>query len=129
MKITSIDHITINCYKVQESFDFYENVLGLSRVNTIDMGDHMLHLYQLPGAKLELIEYKTEQKRIQAGNTDTGIYRHIALRVDDIKEVEARCEKAGYGFNLKPTAIEQLGGMVVMLIVDPNGVEIEIIQD
>ncbi|NLT98656.1 MAG: VOC family protein [Christensenellaceae bacterium] len=88
-----------------------------------------LHLYQLPGAKLELIEYKTEQKRIQAGNTDTGIYRHIALRVDDIKEVEARCEKAGYGFNLKPTAIEQLGGMVVMLIVDPNGVEIEIIQD
>lgn len=30
---------------------------------------------------------------------------------------------------IKPTAIEQLGGMVVMLIVDPNGVEIEIIQD
>jgi len=129
MKITSVDHITINLNRVQESFDFYENVLGLSRVNTVDMGDHVLHLYQLPGTKLELIEYKEDQKLVQAGNTDKGVYRHMALRVDDIKEVEARCEKAGYGFNLKPAAIKQLNGQVVMLIVDPNGVEIEIIQD
>ncbi len=128
MKITSVDHITINCCKVPESFDFYENVLGLSRVDTVDLEDHVLHLYQLPGMKLELIEYRGAQSCVQAGNTDIGVYRHFAVRVDDIKEVQRRCEKAGYGINLPPTAIPQLGGQVVMLIVDPNGVEVEIMQ-
>lgn len=128
MKITSVDHITINCCKVQESFDFYENVLGLSLINTVDLGDHVLHLYQLPGVKLELIEYKGEQKHVHANNTDIGVYRHFAIRVDDIKEAQRRCEKAGYGINLVPTAIPQLNDQVVMLVVDPNGVEIEIMQ-
>lgn len=129
MKVTAVDHITINCCKIQESFDFYENVLGLSRVNTVDMGDHVLHLYQLPGAKLELIEYKNEQTHIAAGNTDIGVYRHLALRVNDIEEAYKRCQQAGCRINLEPTAMEKLNGMVIMLIVDPNGVELEIIQD
>lgn len=129
MRITAVDHITINCFKIQESFDFYENVLALSRVNTVDMGDHVLHLYQLPGVKLELIEYKNEQTHIAAGNTDIGIYRHMALRVNDIEEAYQRCLQAGCRINLKPTAIKQLNDQIIMLIVDPNGVEIEMIQE
>ncbi len=129
MKFTAVDHITINCCKLQESFDFYENVLGLSRVSMVDMGDHVLYLYQLPGARLELIEYKNEQTHVIAGNTDIGVYRHFALRVDDIEEAYRRCQLAGYPINLEPTSIEKLNGQVVMLIVDPNGVEIEIIQE
>lgn len=129
MKVTAVDHFTINCCKLQESFDFYENVLGLSRVSVVDMGDHVLHLYQLPGAKLELIEYKNEQRHVIAGNTDIGVYRHLALCVNDIEEAYGRCQRAGYPINLKPTAIDKLNGRVIMLIVDPNGVEIEIIQD
>jgi catechol 2,3-dioxygenase-like lactoylglutathione lyase family enzyme len=128
MKITTIDHITINCIDIKKSCDFYENVIGLSLVNTIDLGEHVLHLYQLPGAKLELIEYKDEQKLVQTGNTDVGVYRHIAFRVDDLNEALTRCEKAGYGINLPPTVIEKIGKNPIMLIVDPNGVEIELIQ-
>ena len=128
MIITAVDHITINCFKLQESIDFYENVLGLSRVNIVDMGDHVLHLYQLPDVKLELIEYKNEQKHVIAGNTDIGIYRHFAVRVDDIEEAYRRCRQAGCPINLEPTKIKQLNDMLIMLIVDPNGVEIEMIQ-
>ncbi len=129
MKITAVDHITINCCDIKQSKEFYENVLSLKCTDVIDMGDHVLHLYQMPGVKLELIEYKNEQKRVKASNTDVGVYRHFALRVDDIEEVERRCIKAGYGINLEPTEIEQFNGQVVMLIVDPNGVEIEIMKD
>ena len=128
MTVTAVDHITINCRDIRKSCDFYETVLGLSRADTIDMGDHRLHLYHLPGTKLELIEYKNEQKLVQASNTDVGVYRHVALCVDDIAQALARCEQAGCGVNLAPTAIPQFGGKVVMLIVDPNGVEIELIQ-
>lgn len=129
MIITAIDHITINCCDIKKSREFYESVLNLSCTKVIDMGDHVLHLYQMAGVKLELIQYKNEQKQIRTGNTDVGIYRHFAIRVDDIVEVHKRCKQAGYGINLEPTAIEQFGGQVVMLIVDPNGVEIEIMED
>lgn len=129
MKITSVDHITINCFKLQESIDFYENVLGLSLIKVVDLGDHVLHLYQLPGVKLELIEYKDEQKHIVTGKTDIGIYRHFAVRVNDIEEAYQRCLEAGCPINLKPTKIKQLDDMYIMLIVDPNGVEVEMIQE
>ncbi len=129
MKITAVDHITINCYKLPESIDFYENVLGLSLIQIVDLGDHVLHLYQLPGVKLELIEYKDEQKHIVTGKTDIGIYRHFAIRVDDIEEAYRRCREAGCPINLPPTKIKQLNDMLIMLIVDPNGVEVEIIQE
>lgn len=128
MIITAVDHITINLTAVEESFDFYEKVFELKKTEEVDMGDHILHLYQLPSAKLELIEYKEEQKVVQAGNTDIGVYRHFAVCTDDLKKLEKRCKEEGYGINLEPSYIEQIG-KTVMLVKDPNGVEIEIIQN
>jgi lactoylglutathione lyase len=127
MKVLAIDHITVNCNDVEASRRFYETVLGLKRLNDVDMGDHILHYYELPGARLELIEYKEEQKNWKTGNTDTGIYRHFAVCVDDLEEVKKRCVEGNYGINLEPSYIPQID-KTVTLIVDPNGVEIEIIQ-
>lgn len=127
MKITGIDHITINCCNMEASRKFYEEVLELERLKAVDLGDQILHYYQLPGVKLELIEYKSQQKNWRTGNTDTGIYRHFALCANDLQEIKIRCEQAGYGINLQPTYIPGLD-KTVMLILDPNGVEIEFIQ-
>lgn len=128
MKLKAIDHITINMIKVDESFAFYEDVFGLEKGEVIDMGDHVLHYYKLPGAKLELIEYKEKQKVVQLQNTDIGMYRHFAVTTDDLKAVEKACVAAGYGINLVPTYIPQIG-KTIMLVKDPNCVEIEVIQE
>jgi catechol 2,3-dioxygenase-like lactoylglutathione lyase family enzyme len=127
MKLLSLDHVTINLLAPEKSFAFYEQVLELRKLKEVDMGDHVLHLYGLPGAQLELIAYKNPQKTVQAGNTDVGVYRHFALVTDDLEEIRARCLAAGYGINLQPTYIDLLRA-TVMLIRDPNGVEIEMIQ-
>lgn len=128
MNILKVDHITINLLKVKESIKFYENVIGLTKDKEVDMGDHKLHLYKLAdGTDLELIEYLEEQRVIHANNTDMGIYRHFALLVDDINEVYQRCVKANYGINSAPNYIEKLK-MQSMLIMDPNGVEVEFLQ-
>ncbi len=128
MKIKGIDHITINCCKMDDTRRFYEKVLNLKRCNDIDLGNHVLHYYQLYGdTKLELIEYKEPQKQRKTNNTDTGIYRHFAVCVDDIQEVRRRCDKENYPLNLEPTYIPDIG-RTVMLMVDPNGVEVEVIQ-
>ncbi|OPX42785.1 metallothiol transferase FosB [Ruminiclostridium hungatei] len=127
MKLAGIDHITINCSDINGSFRFYEEVLNLKRLGDVDMGDHILHYYQLSDIKLELIEYKEAQKIYKTGNTDTGLYRHFAVYTDDIEEIRSRCKEKGYAINLNPTYLPQID-KTVMLIVDPNGVEIEIIQ-
>lgn len=128
MKITAVDHITINMKDVDKTFAFYENVLGFEKKEEVDMGDHVLHLYELPmSIKLELIEYKNPQKVLQTENTDVGIYRHFAVVADDLEACRELCEKAGYGINMYPTYLDQIK-KTVMLIKDPNGVEIEVVQ-
>ncbi len=128
MKVLSVDHITINMNNVEKTIIFYEDIFGFVKNREVDMGDHILYLYQLPGnIQLELIKYKEEQKNWSTNNTDTGIYRHFALSVDNLEECREKCEKAGYGINLYPKYIKEIN-KTVMLVKDPNGVEIEVIQ-
>ncbi|MBQ9065362.1 MAG: VOC family protein [Blautia sp.] len=127
MQILTVDHITINLEKKEESFAFYENVFGLKKADEKNMGDHILHLYQLPGVILELIEYLDDQKTVHTEPKNKGVYRHFAVTVDDLGAFHDACVKAGYGINMEPEFVEGLG-KTVMLIKDPNGVEIELIQ-
>jgi lactoylglutathione lyase len=128
MKVTRVNHITVNCADKEASFKFYEEILGLGRLEEVDLGDHVLYYYGLPGSvRLELIGYKNPQKQWITGNTDVGIYRHIALEVDNLEELHQRVKESGVKINLEPKYIPEIK-KTVMLIVDPNGVEIEAIQ-
>ena len=55
-----------------------------------------------------------------------GIYRHFAIMADNLEEIRESCLAAGGKINMEPTFLPQLGS-TVMLIGDPNGVEIELI--
>jgi lactoylglutathione lyase len=128
MKITAVNHITINCVDKEASFIFYEKILGLSKIEEIDLGDHVLHYYGLVnGLRLELINYKENQKKLETDNTNLGIYRHMALEVDDLNAFHKACKEAGIKINLEPKYIPEIK-RTIMLIADPNGVEIELIQ-
>jgi lactoylglutathione lyase len=128
MRVLSINHITINCTDKEAAFRFYEEILGLKRIEDVDMGDHVLYYYSLFGdIRLELIGYKGAQKKWETGNTDLGIYRHVALMVDNLEELYQRCRKENIKINLEPKFIPEISKKI-MLIADPNGVEIELIQ-
>ncbi|MDR0877045.1 MAG: VOC family protein [Treponema sp.] len=128
MKILAIDHITINCKDTERTFRFYEEVLGLLKTGTpLDMGDHILYYYGLPNARLEIIRYKTPQPVLDTVKTSPGIWRHLALEVDDLEEVYRRCQKFGAEITSPPAYVEKLKRKT-MLIIDPNGIEIEIVQ-
>jgi lactoylglutathione lyase len=128
MKVLSVNHVTVNCIDKEAAFRFYEEILGLERIEDVDMGDHVLYYYSLPGnIRLELIEYKNPQKQWKTGNTDVGIYRHMAVEVDNLEILYERCKKTGVKINLEPKFIPEIKKKI-MLIVDPNGVEVEIIQ-
>lgn len=128
MKFTSINHITINVTDLKRSVQFYRSVLGLEECGFIDMGDHTLTYFALPqNIRLELIHYSMEQKEQKHPETEPGTYRHFCLEADSISEFYEICRKNGAEIRKAPSYVEKLG-VNTMLIVDPNGVEIEIID-
>lgn len=128
MLLKGLDHITINVTDLAKSFEFYENVLELEKIGTVDLGDHTLHYMGLPGgSRLELIEYHFDNLLIKAKNTDIGIFRHVAFVVDSLDEIKKRCDKYNVKINLQPIFVEKLN-CKVLLIEDPNGVELELVE-
>jgi catechol 2,3-dioxygenase-like lactoylglutathione lyase family enzyme len=128
MTLKRIDHITINVKDLNASLSFYRDAVGLERLESIDMGDHVLDYMSLPGGiKLELISYKFKTSQLTTAATDTGIFRHIAFAVDDLDSVLMRCEKLGARIRLRPQYVEKLGCRT-MLVEDPNGIELEFMQ-
>lgn len=126
--IKGIDHFTINVTDLEKSISFYKEVLGLKELNTIDMGDHQLiYFYLQEGCKLELINYLFETELSHPKEDAQGIYRHMALRTDNLMEIYNKCIENDIFIRLQPVNMEKLF-CKGMLIEDPNGVEIEIVE-
>ena len=128
MKITGLNHITINVVDLEASIIFYKTILGLQQNGFIDMGDHTLTYFDLPqNVRLELINYAQKDPQKKHRETDIGTYRHFCLETDDLAELERICREKKVLIRKTPSYIEKLS-CSTMLIVDPNDVEIEIIE-
>jgi len=126
MKIIGINHITINVKDLEASKKFYHDILGLEQVGFINMGDHTLTYFGLPGnVRLELINYENKEPLKEHKETDIGTYRHFCLETDNLNELYETCKKNNVFVRNNPGYVEKLQ-YNTMLIVDPNGVEIEI---
>ena len=126
--IQKIDHVTINVKNMKKTLEFYGTLLSLERLPTVDMGNHTLSYFKLPdGGRIELTQYRFPTKEGNAEATCKGNARHVAFRVDNIKEIETKLEKAGYHFH-SPVAYVEALGCQCGLVKDPNGFEIEFVQ-
>jgi lactoylglutathione lyase len=129
MKLTGLNHITINVKDLEASKAFYEKIFGLRQCAFTDMGDHTLTYYPLPqGVLLELIDYEDKNDAGVISETDTGIYRHMCLEADSLDELYERCRENNVYVRSAPAYNEKLG-RTNMLLTDPSGVEIEVFLD
>lgn len=128
MAITGADHFTINVISMKESIDFYENILGLTKLNTVDMGDHTLQYFKLDGnTMLELIQYHYDTDAVNLPVDTKGIYRHLALKVKGINEFYNQLIKTNANIT-NPLAFCEKLNFYNILLKDPNGVEIELLE-
>ncbi len=128
MKVKEINHITINMTDIEKSLDFYGRVMGLEKLNEINMGDHYIRYFALPGgAKLELLEYFYKTEKAVYTETDAGVYRHLALEVEDIHTAAEELKKEGIKITAGPEYNGNLG-CYYMLFEDPNGCQLEFTQ-
>jgi len=128
MAITGIDHVTINVVSMEESIHFYETILKLTKLHSVDMGDHTLQYFRLNNhTMLELIQYHYETDREKLSVDTRGIYRHLALQVENIQDFYAEFCKTNANITSPLGFCEKLSFYNILLI-DPNGVEIELLE-
>ena len=127
MRISSIDHVSINVKDFDASVAFYGGVLGFRRLRTVPMDGFSITYFEIPGGgRLELFDYKGANKEAQREDSEVGL-RHLAFTVDDVGGVEKMLRGKGAKIVLPTTDIPSLGARV-MLFEDPNGVTLEVCQ-
>ena len=128
MKVLNIDHIAINVSDLEKTKEFYRDIMGLDECGFIHMGDHTLTYFQLTAnCRLELIHYLESKQIAHVSETDLNMYRHLCLETNDLEALFCICKKYQIQIRKEPSYVEKLS-CKNMLIVDPNGVELEIIE-
>ncbi len=122
------DHITINVRDIKKSKEFYGEILGLKQLETVDMGDHKLHYYELTKElMLELIEYDDDFGEAHPHVKTRGIYRHLAFQCDDVDALYKKLVDNGITCLSEPDDVPKLKFRNI-LVEDPNGVELEFVK-
>jgi catechol 2,3-dioxygenase-like lactoylglutathione lyase family enzyme len=124
LKITKIDHVSINVSDIQKSIEFYGHVLGLQQLQTVDCGEFDITYFALPdGSRLELFDYHGKSSTDLRPEDEVGL-RHIAFQVDNVAEHEEDLRRSEVEITLPTCELANLGARV-MLFLDPNGVTLE----
>jgi len=124
MKITGIEHISINTVDFEKSRDFYTNVLGFKQLQTVDCGEFDITYFEVPGeTRLELFDYHGKNPIADRQESESGL-RHLAFAVQDVAAHERLLRDASVQITLPTTDLPDLG-VRVLLFLDPNGVTFE----
>jgi len=124
LKISKIDHVSINVIDIHQTLDFYGRILGLKRLETVDCGEFEITYFALPdGSRLELFDYHGKNQANSREESEVGL-RHIAFQVEDVAEHEKHLRAAGVEITLPTCDLPNLGARV-LLFLDPNGVTLE----
>ena len=124
MKISKLDHVSINLTNAERSFDFYGRILGLTRQQTVDCGEFDITYFGMPdGSRLELFDYHGKNRTVSHEEGEAGL-RHVAFQVENVAEHERLLRAEGVQITLPACDLPNLG-VRVLLFLDPNGVTLE----
>ena len=125
-KISSmeINFFTINLADITESLSFYRDTLGFKVVRDFCPTDFMriVFLQGEGSGQIELIENKTMQPCVY-GNYNVS----IGIKVHDINSVFQELQAKGVA--ITRNMLNMPHGPKMLFIQDPNGIEVEFIQE
>jgi glyoxylase I family protein len=121
MHIEGIHHISVVVTDLEQSKQFYSEVLGLKESADRPAFDFPGAWYEAGAMQIHLIVHEPSLTRRGTSeiNTRDG---HFALRVRDMEEVLAQLERCGIVYKNKPDSIT---GWHQVFITDPDGNIIE----
>lgn len=113
---------------VAPMIEFYEGFLGLELQGEIEFADGSQRRYALGANVLKLVTYSTPPPLPASrggGRAQAGL-RYFTIGVQNLRDVAAKVEAAGYEVLEPPTEFEPVPGMGWMFIADPDGNSIEL---
>lgn len=121
-------HTMLRVGNLQQSIDFYTNIMGMKLIRTTERADQ--------GYSLAFVGYGTEEEGAVLELTyNHGVhhyelgtaYGHIAIAVEDAHTQCERIAQAG-GKITRPAGPVKGGSTVIAFVEDPNGYKIELIE-
>lgn len=125
MLFDSIDHIAIISSDYQKAKDFYVDKLGFKvkrEVERKDRDDFIITLEAPNGILVELFIEKNPPRRVT--RPEAAGLRHLAFRVQDIKESVEKLNKKG--IETEEIRIDPQNGKRMTFFMDPDGLPLEL---
>ena len=125
MLFDSIDHIAIISSDYQKAKDFYVDKLGFKvkrEVERKDRDDFIITLEAPNGILIELFIEKNPPRRVT--RPEAAGLRHLAFRVQDIKESVETLNKKG--IETEEIRIDPQNGKRMTFFMDPDGLPLEL---
>lgn len=126
MPITSLNHINIRTDLMEETKDFYIDIVGLTIGFRPEFGDHGYWLYAGDTAIVHLSPSEADSPvRTNPEGMGNGL-DHIGLFAAGVDDMKATLAKRGIKYH---TNLVSGGNILQVFISDPNGVIVELGYD
>ena len=133
MSLNSLDHCSIRTVKLEETRDFYVDILGMTDGDRPDFpfpgawlyvdGTAVVHLVGVdPNDPSGLQKYLGGETSAEALD-GSGAFDHIAFRAKEPESVRGRLKKRGYPYRERKVPNMDL---FQIFVEDPNGIMIEL---
>ena len=120
-------HAMIRVKDIDKSMDFYTKLLDMSLVKTIKLDDSVLYFLSDQNGQTQ-IELTANFENPKDGYTNGNAFGHFAFGIDSMAKFGQKLHSMGYEYLYEPFFLEEAGS-IIAFIKDPDGNEIEIIQD
>ena len=120
-------YVVINVKDADKALDFYSKLLDLNLVRTKKSGNHLLYFLCDQDGQTQ-IELKTYFSDSDNSLEKENNYGHFIFGVDSMAEFGQRLHSMGYEYDKEPVFVDDINS-IVAYIKDPDGNDIEIIQD
>lgn len=119
-----LQHVMLRVYDIENSLVFYQNVLGLNVVKTLELKDSKLYfLAKDPeDPNLMLCYNYNHPEKYAHGN----YYGFVGFEINSMEEFQANLKKQNGHFDREPFVSDN--GTLIGFLKDPDGHRIEILQ-
>lgn len=120
-------HVMIRVKDINKSLDFYTKLLDMNLTRNIMLEDSILYFLSDADGQTQIeltANFETPENGYENGNA----FGHFAFGVNSMEEFTKKLHSLGYEYLYEPFFMKEAGSTIAF-IKDPDGNEIEIIQN
>ena len=129
MSIKTLDHVNIRTAKLQETYAFYTEVLGLTLTAPAGIGDFKMGAWLCDQTQRAVVHVGSTDARYGDGKEGTpaaqgsGAVHHVAFECGDYEGMHRDLVSKGYP--VRTNEVTSIG-LRQIIIQDPNGITVEL---